>query len=94
MHPLRLVPVDALDRIDAGHHVGAGFDQPEHLVGRKADIGIHEQEMRRRGIVEEQRHQIGARARDQRIAVAQSDLEVDVGLWRARRRCNWKMELA
>ena len=34
--PLRLVPVDALDRIDAGHHVGAGFDQPEHLLGRQS----------------------------------------------------------
>ena len=79
MHPPRLVPVDALDRIDAGHHVGAGFDQPEYLLGRKADIGIHEQEMRRSGIIEEQRHQVGARARNQRVAVAHQNLEREIG---------------
>jgi hypothetical protein len=78
-HALRFVPVDALDGVEAGHHVGAGFDQPEHLVGRKPDIGIHEQEMGGGGVVEEHRHQVGPRARDQGIAIAQHDLEIDVG---------------
>jgi hypothetical protein len=35
--------------------------------------------MCRRGIIEEQRHQVGARARDQRIAVPHVNLEIDVG---------------
>ena len=74
-HPHRLVPVDALDRIDAGYHVGAGFDQPEDLLGLKADIRIDEQKMCRGGIVEKLGHEIGAGARDQRVAVPQQHLE-------------------
>ena len=75
----RLVPVDALDGIYAGHHVRSGLDQAKYLIGGEADISVHEKQVRGRRVVEKQRHQIGARARDQRIAIAQLDLEVHVG---------------
>jgi hypothetical protein len=77
--PRGLVPVDPLDRIAAGDDVRAALDQPEHLLRLEADVGIDEQEMRRFGIIQEHRGQIGPRARDQRIAVAQQHLELEIG---------------
>ena len=49
------------------------------MVGRKADIGVHEQQMGRRGIVEEKRHEICPRAGDQRVAVAHQNRQVEIG---------------
>ena len=49
---LYLVPVDPLDRIDGGAHVGAAGDEAKHLLGLEADIGVDEEEMGRGGIVE------------------------------------------
>src|SRR5580698_3950338 len=75
---LRLFPVDALDWIHAGDDIRSGLDQAEYLVGRKADVGVDEQKMGRGGIVENRRHQVGAGACDQRIAIAKLDLEPNV----------------
>jgi len=75
-----LLPVDALDGIDAGAEVGAAGEQAQHLLGLEADIGIDEKKMRRRGVVQEGRHQICARPRDQRVVLLHLQLELDVGV--------------
>ena len=69
-HPSRFIPVDPFDGIDSGRHVRTRLDQPVNLIRREADIRVHEQKMRRRRIVEKQRHQIGSRPGNQRVAIA------------------------
>ena len=77
---LDLAPVDPLDRIDRRAHVGAAFDQAQNLLRLEADIGVDEQQMRRGRIVEKLRDQARPRARDQRVAILELDLEIEVAV--------------
>ena len=77
---LDLVPIDALDRIDRRAHVGAALDQAQDLVRLETDIGIDKQQMGRVRIVEELRDQAGAGPGDQRVAVLEQDLKIEIAV--------------
>lgn len=67
-------PAVLLERIDAGHHVAAGQQQPQRRRGLEADVGIDPEQMRPARVGHELGHQPVARARDQAVAVQEPRL--------------------
>src|SRR5579863_7273682 len=72
------LPVDALDRVNAGAHVRPARDEAQYLCRLEADVGVDEQEMRRFRVVEKLRDEARASARDERVRILEQDFELDV----------------
>ena len=68
-----LRPVHALHRIDAGHDVAIGEQQPANLLRREADVRIDPEQMGERFVFQEPEHHLVARPGDQALRMHMQD---------------------